>query len=525
MTSFKRASSLLLLGTATLALSACNGADDVASPGEATLVTIVTPAPPPPPPPAATPAPTPTPTGPAANCPAGTANVGTAANRRVCQIQGRLTGNTVLRNFRGLVYQLSGVVQVGTDVGPAGTTAGGQAATLTIEPGTVVVGSAGADALVVNRGSQIFAEGTTTQPIIFTSRANLEGNSTDNSIGQWGGVVILGRGPNSACAGGTGTPGTVDCQGAVEGVSNAFYGGDAPSDNSGRLVNVQVRFSGFEVSPGNELNGITLAGVGSGTTINNVQVHNSSDDGIEWFGGRVNHRYLALTGIDDDSIDTDNGYRGDMQFVVAAQRSGGGDAIIEAGTGNDAAPPRSFPRISNFTFVSRRNTNAILLRGGTDFALFNGVVAGPAGSFCVDVDGNATIQAPIASNDAGPPRFESLFLACGTAFRNDPGAAGTADTVTADQIAAAFNAGSNNVSAGTSTLTNTFVNGANETARPVFNVAGISSFFTTPTFIGAVRDANDTSFRGWTCDSSTADFGSGRQCSAAPADTGTVSIA
>jgi len=495
-----------------MALTAC-GADDVASPGEGNLV-IVTPAPtptptptPPPPPPSAT--------GPAAACPQGTANVGTTANRRVCQIQGRLTGNTVLRNFRGLVYQLSGVVQVGADVGPDGNTAGGQAATLTIEPGTVVIGSSGADALVINRGSQIFAEGTTARPIIFTSRANLEGNSTDNSIGQWGGVVILGRAPTSVCVGSGQTPGSADCQGAVEGLSNAFFGGGVPADNSGRIANLQVRFSGFEVSTGNELNGVTLAGVGSGSSMNNIQVHNSSDDGIEWFGGRVNHRYLALTGIDDDSIDTDSGYRGDMQFVIAAQRAAGGDRIIEGGTGSDSPAPRTFVRIANFTFVSRRSADALLLRGGGDYTFANGIVTGSP--ICIDVDGNATIQGPIPNNDAGPPRFESVFLSCPTAFRDE-------SDVTAAQIAAAFNAGSNNVANGTSTLTNTFVNGANEAARPVFAAATISSFFTNTTFIGAVRDANDTSFRGWTCDSAAADFGSGRQCSAAPADTGTVEI-
>lgn len=504
----------LFIGTALLAtLAGCGGADDVASPGEGSVVIIAPPAAPPPPPPP----PSPAATGPAASCPSGTANVGTTAGRRVCQIAGRLTGNTVLRNFRGLVYQLSGVVQVGTDVGAEGNAPGGAAATLTVEPGTVVVGSSGADALVVNRGSQIFAEGTATNPIVFTSRANLEGNSTDNSIGQWGGVVILGRAPNSRCSDPNATPATAGCTGAVEGISNAFYGGALPADNSGRIAFFQVRYSGFEVAPGNELNGITLAGVGSGTTINNVQVHNSSDDGIEWFGGRVNHRFLALTGNDDDSIDTDNGYRGDMQFVVVAQRSTGGDRVIEADTGSDSPVPRSRPRISNFTFVSRRPAaDALLLRGGTDFVFLSGTIAGS--NVCIDVDGNATIQGPIANNDDGPPRFESVFLTCATPFRDET-------DVSAAQIAAAFNAGTNNVVNGTSTLTNTFVNGANETARPAFAAAAISSLFTNVSYIGAVQNASDTAFRGWTCDSTTADFGSGQQCSAAPRDSGTAEIA
>lgn len=506
--------SLLLVSTA-LALASCSGgADDVASPGEGNLIVIQPPAappPPPPPPPPPAPTPTPTPTGPAASCPAGTANVGTVANRRNCQLSGTITGNLVLRNLRGTIYSLSGVVRVGNDIGGDGTTPGGAQGILTIEPGVVLFGSSGADALVINRGSQIFAEGTMTQPIILTSRANVEGQSTNDSIGQFGGLVILGRAPLSRCIGAGVTPGSAGCQAAVEGVSNSFFGGALPADSSGRLRFFRISFSGFEVSPGNELNGITLGGVGNGTTLDRVQVANSSDDGIEWFGGTVNGRYLVLTGNDDDSLDTDQGYRGDNQFVIVTQRSGGGDRIIEADSpGNENVVPRSRPRFANFTFISSRTPAAVLLRGGTDFVLVNGIITGSP--TCIDVDGGATIQAAQAGDD-GPPRFESVFLSCTNPFENDT-------DVNAAAVAAAFNAGTNNVSNGTSTLQNTIINGPNEAARPAFNAATLGGgFFQTTTYIGAVRDASDTWYAGWTCN-----LPGQPACSAVPADSGTATL-
>ena len=482
----KKFHSLALAGCSALALAGC-GPNDVASPGEGGFV-IGGPGPAPSP----TPSPTPTPGAPAADCPDGTANVGIVANRRNCQISGIITGSRTIQNLPGVVYSLSGRVQVGVDVGGDGNAAGGNPGVLTIEPGTVIFGSSGADFLLVNRGSQLFAEGTASNPIIFTSRQNMEAAATDDSIGQWGGIVLLGRAPTSDCIGTGATGGSVDCQAAVEGVSNAFFGGATPADNSGRIRYVQVRYSGFEVAPGNELNGITLGGIGSGTVIDNVQIHNSSDDGIEWFGGTVNSKYLVFTGIDDDSLDVDLGFKGALQFVIAVQRTTGGDRIIEGDSpGNENSTPRTFPRIANATFVSRRSADAILLRGGMDFALFNSIITGSP--TCLDIDGNGTIQAAGAGpEEAGPPRFESVFLSCANPFRDET-------DVPAASILAAFNAGSNNVANGSSTLSNGFVNGSNENGVTAFNLSSVSSFFTPTNYIGAVRDSSDLWFEGWTC--------------------------
>ena len=170
-------------------------------------------------------------------------------------------------------------------VGASGNRAGGQPVTLTVQPGVRVFGTSGQTALQVNRGSRIVAEGTPTLPIIFTSREDILGQATATSRGQWGGLVILGRAPINACVGQPG--GTASCETSVEGVPVGFFGGDQVNDNSGILKYVQVKHSGFTVSANVELNGITLGAVGAGTTIDYVQVHNSSDDGIEWFDRRV----------------------------------------------------------------------------------------------------------------------------------------------------------------------------------------------------------------------------------------------
>lgn len=477
---------LLLLSTVIPFVAACDPASDVASPGEGTLVTApgASPPPPPPPPPAAG--------GPAASCPAGTTDRGVVGNRRSCEISGTITGQRVLQNLAGVVYSLSGRVQVGTDAGadPNNPLPGSQTGQLTIDPGVVIFGSGGLDFLIVNRGSQLFAEGTPNAPVVFTSRQNIEGTATDSSIGQFGGIVILGRAPIQRCNQPNVAGGSVNCQAQVEGTTG-LYGGASAGDNSGRIRYVQVRYPGFEVSAGNELNGITFAGVGSGTTVDHIQIHNSSDDGIEWFGGTVNARYVVITGADDDSLDTDFGYKGANQFVLAVQRQGGGDHLIEADTpGNGNSTPRSNPKFANFTFVSRRSADGLRLRGGTDYVLANGIVTGAP--ICLDIDEAVTMQAANAGPDeAGPPIFRSAFFSCPTPFRDE------AD-VPAAQIAAIFN-GNNNVPNGTSSLQNVFVNGTNESQVVATSLTQFSSFFQNVGYIGAVRDNNDLWFVGWTC--------------------------
>ena len=521
MSSLIRVRSLMLATCALLALAGCGGADDVASPGEGTLVT---------PTPTATPTPTPTPTPtaptiatPAATCPTiagpnqlvdrGTIT-GPTGTYRNCAFPVRFTASTQISKVAGVVYSMDGRVDVGTDKGAAST---GYDVTLGIDPGVVVFGATGVSYLAVNRGNQINAVGTATQPIIFTGRGNVTGTVDDQSSQLWGGVVLLGRAPVTDCLAPGAAEGTVACERDTEGTSNALYGGAQPADSSGRMSFVQIRYSGFILSADKELQGLTPSGVGYGTTLDHIQIHNSSDDGIEVFGGRPNFKYLVLTGNEDDNLDTDVGYKGFIQFVIAVQRAGGqlGDAMIEADSnGNEDAKPRQNTRLANFTFIQRSTSGAdvasILLRGGTDYTLVNGVVVSPAGIPCVRLNGTAVAQAANAANDeAGPPVFRSVVLSGCTPAFNGSGGPSTTDVQTI------FGSGAtNNNSAFTSTLTALYINGTGESGVTPFNAATLNDpvaapgFFVQTSYIGAVRDASDTWYAGWTCNSATATFGS-----------------
>jgi hypothetical protein len=427
--------------------------------------------------------------------------------------------NLILRDLRlprraGTVYSLSGRVDVGRDMGGDGLASGGIAATLTIEPGVVVFGSGGLDYLVVNRGSKLQAVGAANLPIIFTSRSNLEGLATDSSQGQWGGVILLGRAPISDCLGGV-PGGSANCEQTYEGLTSTLYGGGLADDSSGAVQYVQIRYAGFELAPNQEINGLTLAGVGAGTLVDHVQVHNSADDGIEWFGGRVNASHLVLTGNDDDSLDTDQGYQGFIQFVIAAQRTGGasGDEMMEVDSpGNEDSLPRQWTRLANFTFVQRstRASSAMLLRGGADFTAVNGLIVSPRP--CLDMDGGSTVRAASPTlQDQGPPQFRAVMLSCTAGAYADDG------DISTDAIRTIFEqAGANNDPAFRSSLSSLFVNGVNENAVIAFDASQLGPFMQKTTYIGAVKDTNDDWYTGWTCNSATASFGGGTACTALP---------
>lgn len=515
MTQFR---ALLLLGSAA-ALVACQGATDVASPGSGVIIVPTpTPTPPPPPPPTPTPPPVPTPV----DCPAGTANVGTITAGtgqvlRNCQLSGVIASNLALPNVPNLVYSLNGGVRVGRDIGAAGNLPGGQQAILTVDPGVVVFGSSGSDFLLVERGSRLIAEGTATRPIIFTSRQNILGTSTESSIGQWGGLVLLGRAPISRCLAPGATGGTVDCENRIEG-ADGLYGGATASDSSGVLRYVQVRYPGFEVTPNNELNGITLGAIGTGTVMEYVQVHNSSDDGVEWFGGTVRGRYLISTGNDDDSLDTDFGTRAAYQYVLVSQRAQNtaSNHVIEGdSSGQDALRPRSRASFANFTFIGRNNngsngSNAVMQRGGSDVNLVNGIIVSPVA--CFEAREATTIAAPNSAADkAGPPNLLSVQMECanGPAF----GASG----VTTEQVRAILEtlptggmasggATRNNVLAGMNSLTNGIFPGTGAAAVTPANPSTVNSFFANTNYVGAFANANDTWFAGWACGSAAAAF-------------------
>ena len=322
------------------------------------------PSPSPPPPPAAslvTPA-----TGcPTIPDPAGLHDAGTitgpTGEYRVCELPSRFTASTTLEKFAGLLYSINGRVDVGLDRGAAPTA--DAAVVLTIRPGVVLYGATGTSWLAVNRGNRIQAVGTATSPIVFTSRDNVLGLSNDDSQGQWGGVVLLGRAPITDCTvAPAATPGSVNCERQTEGaVDPAYFGGATANDNSGTIDYVQIRYSGYVLSGNSELQSLTLGGVGSGTTIGHFQSHNSSDDGFEIFGGRPTLRRIVVTGADDDNIDVDTGYQGTIQYVIAVQKtSGNPDSMIEQDSANalEDNTPRTHMKLANFTFVHRNPASA-----------------------------------------------------------------------------------------------------------------------------------------------------------------------
>ena len=522
MRSFTRLGTILMTGVTSMTLAACDGASSVASPGEGT---VVIPAPTPTPAPSATPTPTPTAGTPAASCPTGTNDGGVVGAYRACRLPSLITGTLSLARVAGVAYEINGRVDVGVDVGGAGT-ASTQTGVLNIAPGVLIYANttnADNDFLIVNRGSRIAAEGTETQPIIFTAQQNLTGGVTDESQGLWGGVILAGRAPISNCnlAGVAG--GAVNCENVVEGTGNALYGGNVPTDTSGVFRYVQIRYSGTVISPNNELQGLTLGGTGSGTTIDHVQIHNSSDDGIEIFGGRTNLRYLVMTGADDDGLDTDVGWQGFVQFLIAAQKPNNTQTDNYSteidSNGNEDALPRQQYRLANFTFIdtSTATNAAIRIRGGADVQMVNGIVV--SNTPCLNLvagetsatDKSTVRPANAALQDNGPPVFNSIYFACTGSLSTTTTVNGI--TVTTAEQDALVAAGSNNVATGTAAnaLQNGYFPTATTLAITPFNAATLnpsgSAFFVQTSYIGAVSGPNDTWFRGWTCNSNRANFG------------------
>ncbi|MEP0860671.1 MAG: T9SS type A sorting domain-containing protein [Ignavibacterium sp.] len=248
-------------------------------------------------------------------------------------IEGNINSNAFLsKNKR---YLLRGFVNVNPP------------ATLTIQAGTVIYGEKSTKgSLIINRGAKIFAQGTPDEPIVFTSQ-ELPGN---RGPGDWGGVILAGNATINV-PGGTAT---------LEGGTGTVYGGGTTpndDDNSGILKYVRIEFPGIAFLPDNEINGLTLGGIGRGTTIEYVQVSYSGDDSFEWFGGTVNGKYLiAFKGVDDE-FDMDFGFRGNLQFGFGLRDPNIADISGSNGfeTDNDGTgtfnTPRTLPVISNFTVV------------------------------------------------------------------------------------------------------------------------------------------------------------------------------
>jgi hypothetical protein len=244
----------------------------------------------------------------------------------------------------------------------------------------------------------IDANGTVNQPIVFTSNES----AGSRSYGDWGGIIICGNAPVNLAGG----------EGVIEGGTNALFGGGMnpnPNDNSGILRYIRIEFSGIPFQPNQEINGLTMGGVGAGTTIEYIQISYCGDDSYEWFGGNVNSKYLiAFRGWDDD-FDSDNGFSGKIQFAVsmrdpniADQSGSNGFESDNDATGSGATPNTSpvfsnvsvfGPKATSSTNINSQYQRAAHLRRNTRTSIFNSVLAGYPTGLLIDAastEGNAT---------------------------------------------------------------------------------------------------------------------------------------
>jgi hypothetical protein len=313
----------------------------------------------------------------------GTVAIG-APGPKTAKISANITANRTL--FADTTYTLSGYIKVGTG------------ATLTIQPGTTILGDTTVlgSSLWILRGAKIQAVGTAAAPIVFTS-ARSAGN---RKPGDWGGLIIIGNGIINR----TGTP--ILTEGGTAGQAENYAGGTDNNDNSGTLKYVRLEFAGFDVSNGNgqELNTVSSYAVGRGTSYEYVESMSGLDDSFEWWGGAVDGRYLVSYESGDDHFDWTEGYVGRNQFMLALQtqklipatgtgvfstdpRGFEGDGCDPAVSGcvvtaTGASTPYSMPVFANFSMVGTGNLagfpadgNGAVLRRGTGGTFRNGVLA------------------------------------------------------------------------------------------------------------------------------------------------------
>ena len=304
----------------------------------------------------------------------------------VSNVEWRLDGTVVVGDGNTTTVNDDDDVQMLRDAG----------VTLTIEAG-VSVGAFDDAKLIVTRGSKLVAEGYSYAPITFSSI----GDADFDGEGEWGGIVIQGFAPqygaeNTGACFEDGTTCNVEGEG---GDDIGLYGGNDPADNSGIIRYVRIAEGGLVAGPNNEVNGLTLQGVGHGTTVEYVQVHGNLDDGIEWFGGTVNVKYVVLTNNDDDDIDFDEGYMGNIQYAIVRKNptkeapTGSNDPRgIEANSSDKFYVPQTEAVIANVTLIGAMVSDGepgMRLRGSLTADIYNSAVMG-FDEGCVRIDDSDT---------------------------------------------------------------------------------------------------------------------------------------
>lgn len=314
-------------------------------------------------------------------------------------LSGRITQNTILKKennniLKGMVYVTNGV-------------------TLTVEKGATVKGAySGSDVavLIIARGGKLIAEGTQEEPIVFTS------SSPTPQSGDWGGIVLCGKAAVNTSY--NGISGLFQVEGGIDnangdglaGSGDAFAPAPVNNDNSGTLRYMRIEYAGYAFQPDKEVNSLTMAAVGSGTTIDHIQVTYAKDDAFEWFGGTVNCKYLIAYKTQDDDFDTDNGFSGSVQFGLIVRDSSIADiSKSEAfesdnnSSGSSATPQTNavFCNVSAFgpsaKLTSVPNSNylgaAVQIRRNSSISIFNSTFVGwPVGIQINGAQGNTDLN-------------------------------------------------------------------------------------------------------------------------------------
>ena len=436
----------------------------------------------------------------------GNNNSGGGTNENLI-LSGKINTDRTLKS--GNTYKLRGIVYVV------------DGAKLTIEPGVIIQGEKSSrGTLVITRGTQILANGTIDKPIVFTSDA------ATPAMGDWGGIVILGRAKTNASYNGTAGLGEIE-----GGVNNSeglgLYGGADDNDNSGILKYVRIEYPGYAFLPDKELNGLTMGGVGKGTVIDYVQVSNAADDSYEWFGGSVDCKHLiAYKGLDDD-WDMDNGFSGRVQFGISMRDSSIADISnsngfeIDNDAGGSSLLPQTSAVFSNMTVIGPRATltnignsnfrRAIHTRRNSAVSIFNSIIIGWPVGWNLD----AGLGSPTDLNYSGatPKAFvaNTILASNNTQFTYTASASAPTGWTTTD-LQNYFNraGGGNNVLTNTADvmLSAAFKHDGSADWNPAagspalsgaeFSNAKVSnSFFTSTTYRGACA-SGDTWWKTWT---------------------------
>jgi len=408
----------------------------------------------------------------------------TQLDGRFCSLSGTFQNEDITLS-NSYIWVLDGPVFFG---GPDNT----GPSTVTIEPGTYLVGSTGQDAFIVRRGSKVFADGNRNAPIVFTSSSDLfDDDGVDPAPGDFGGFAIFGNAPSNAC-----TTSPDPCDAAFEGLPGEEFGGNNPDDSSGIVRFVQVRYAGNPIVQDQELNALTVSGVGAGTIFEYIQIHAGLDDGIEVFSGDADFRYLVFTNVVDDNFDIDLGAKVNAQYGLIVQGSLSNDSHYELDNNpnNNSAEPRTEINLANFTSIGVETAggNGLHFRTGVGFKGYNMFITN-AGDECVDIDDDETF------NNAGTPgNLTGNLTVEGSALGSCFG--GNFEQGDGDAFSTAewWNSQGNLTGVDPEFVPGTAFPSAGSVLQSGSSVVPPGDFFNRETHIGAFRDQNDRWTDGWT---------------------------